>query len=95
MRRPSNYRNVNHEKDGKDGKDGPKSPYRVTLTIDGDSNEFITRAYSESSAISNAAFRLSKETGDSVGLIMWKIKEDRIECNVEEMEEGADRDNTW
>jgi hypothetical protein len=85
MRRPSNYRNVNHEKDGKDG---PKLPYRVTLTIDGDENEFITRAYSESAAISNAAYRLSRGIGDSVGLIMWKIKEGQIECDVEEMEEG-------
>jgi hypothetical protein len=89
MRRPSNYRNVNHKETG------PKSPYRVTLTIDGDENEFITRAYSSSAAISNAAYRLSREIGDSVGLIMWKIKEGQIECEVEEMEEGSDKDGTW
>jgi len=59
----------------------PKIHYTVTL----DGEEFSTWAYNPQGAISNAAFRLSKEQGVNVQLIMYKIKQGDIDCEVKEI----------
>ena len=55
-----------------------KSSYTVTL----DGTEYSTYAHNKQGAISNAAFRMAKDLDESVRLVMWKIKEGQIDCEV-------------
>ena len=58
-----------------------KIQYEVTI----EDSTFITYAYNEESALSNAAFRYADEMDEDVALIKWKIKQEKLYSNVEEV----------
>jgi hypothetical protein len=58
----------------------PKIPYIVII----EESTYHTSAYNEEAALSNAAYRYAEENDEEVGLIMWKIKQDKLYSNVEE-----------
>jgi hypothetical protein len=61
---------------------GFKSKYCVVI----EDSEYITMAYNEEGALSNAAFRYGEENDEEVALVMWKIKHDKYYSLVEEAE---------
>jgi hypothetical protein len=61
----------------------PKLPFIVYL----DEEPYHTSAYNHQGAISNAAYRYAEENDETVALIMWKIKNNQIDCFVEDREE--------
>lgn len=58
-----------------------KIRYEVTI----EDSTFITAAYNEESALSNACFRYAEEVDEDVALIKWKIKQEFLYSNVEEV----------
>ena len=58
-----------------------KFKYLVTI----EDTEYITWAYTEENARSNAAYRYADENDEEVGLVMWRIKHDELYCEVEEL----------
>jgi hypothetical protein len=55
-----------------------KVPYTVTL----DGQIFLTYAHNEAGAISNVAYRYAIQEDMDVKLVMWKIKQDELDCEV-------------
>jgi len=58
-----------------------KSPYSVCL----DGQLFTTYAYNEAGAISNVAYRYGIQEHEDVKLIMWKIKQRELICEVSKL----------
>ena len=58
-----------------------KIQYEVTI----EDSIFVTYAYNEESALSNAAYRFAEETDEDVALVKWKIRNDKLYFNVEEV----------
>jgi len=58
-----------------------KTKYEVII----EDETYTTAAYSEESALSNAAYRYAEDVDEDVALIKWKIKYDKLYSNVEEV----------
>jgi hypothetical protein len=58
-----------------------KFKYRVII----DDTPYDTWAFNEEAAVSNAAYRYALDNDEEVGLIMWKIKNDELDMEVEEL----------
>lgn len=59
----------------------PKLKYKVTI----DGQEYLTSAFNEEGAISNAAYRYAQDNDEEVRLIVWKIKNDKLDIEVDEV----------
>jgi len=59
-----------------------KFKYLVTI----EDTEYITWAYTEENARSNVAYRYADENDEDIGLVIWKIKEGDLYCEVIEIE---------
>jgi len=57
-----------------------KEKINYLVILDGE--HYSTYAFNENGAISNAAFRRSEEVDEDVKLIMWKIREGQLDCEV-------------
>jgi hypothetical protein len=60
-----------------------KLPFSVY--IEGELYE--TFAYNHQGAISNAAYRYAEDNDEDVKLVMWKIREEMLECWVDDEKE--------
>lgn len=58
-----------------------KIRYKVII----DDQEFQTSAFNEEGAISNAAYRYAEDNDEEVRLVMWKIQNDQLDFEVEEI----------
>jgi len=58
-----------------------KIQYEVTI----EDSTFVTWAYNEESALSNACFRYAEEVSEDVALIKWQVRNDKLYWNVEEV----------
>lgn len=58
-----------------------KTKFIVTI----EDEEYQTSAYTPESALSNAAFRFAEETDEDVALVKWRIRNDKLYSNVEEV----------
>lgn len=58
-----------------------KIQYEVTI----EDSTFVTAAYNEESALSNACWRYAEEVDEDVALIKWQVKNDKLYSNVEEV----------
>jgi hypothetical protein len=58
-----------------------KSPYSVCL----DGQIFTTYAHNEAGAITNVAYRYGIQEHEDVKLIMWKIKQKELSCEVSKL----------
>jgi hypothetical protein len=58
-----------------------KIQYEVTI----DDSTFVTWAFTEEQALSNAAFRFAEETDEDVALVKWKLRNEKLYSNVEEV----------
>lgn len=61
-----------------------KSKYNKYCVIIGGCN-YETSALTNKAAISKAAYKFSQDTGESVGLVQWKIREGKLYSNVEKV----------
>ena len=69
--KPTDFRNPPRE----------KTKYIVTI----EDEEYITAAYNEELALSNAAFRYASDVDEDVALIKWQVKHEKLYSNVEEV----------
>ena len=58
-----------------------KIQYEVVI----EDSTFITWAFNEESALSNAAWRYAEEVDEDVALIKWQVREGKLYSNVEEV----------
>lgn len=58
-----------------------KIQYEVTI----EDSTFVTFAFNEESALSNACFRYAEDVDEDVALIKWHVKNDKLYSNVEEV----------
>ena len=58
-----------------------KTKYRVEI----DGEVFITWAPNEELALSNAAYRFADQEDLEVRLVMWKLRNDKLDYSVEEV----------
>ena len=65
----------------------PGNPQREKIhycvTIEGE--QYETYAYSEEVALSNAAWRYAEDYDEDVALIKWKLRNDKLYFDVEEV----------
>ena len=57
-------------------------PAKILYIVTLDGKDYPTWAYNESGATSNAAFRYAEENDEDVKLVMWKINQGKISCEV-------------
>ena len=58
-----------------------KIQYEVTI----DDSSYVTWAFTEELALSNACYRYAEEVDEDVALIKWQVKHDKLYSNVEEV----------
>lgn len=58
-----------------------KIQYEVTI----DNSVYVTWAFTEEAALSNACFRHAEEVDEDVALIKWQVKNEKLYSNVEEV----------
>jgi len=58
-----------------------KTYYCVTI----EDEEYSTYAHTPEQALSNACFRYASDVDEDVALIKWKVKEEKLYSNVEEV----------
>jgi hypothetical protein len=61
---------------------GTRKKIKYSVTIEDE--VYDTWAFNEEGAIANAAFRYGFDNDEDVKLVMWKIREEQLYCNVEE-----------
>ena len=66
-----------------DPRNPPKEKTKYICTIEDE--EYETWAFTEEAALSNAAFRFAEDTDEDVALIKWKLRNDKLYWNVEEV----------
>jgi len=69
--KPTNPRNPQRE----------KTKYIVII----EDEEYTTASYTPESALSNAAYRYAEDVDEDVALIKWKLKNDKLYYDVEEV----------
>ena len=70
----------------KHAKDSTK-PTLPTFTVTIAESLHTTSAYTPHAAISKAAYRYGKDSGITVGLVQWKIKNGELKVTVEEIKD--------
>jgi hypothetical protein len=58
-----------------------KIQYEVTI----EDSIFITAAFTEEQALSNACFRYASDQDEDVALIKWQVKHEKLYSNVEKV----------
>jgi len=58
---------------------------KTQFVVSIEEEEFTTWASDEHAAMSNAAFRYAEEHDEGVALVMWKMKNDELYCEVNEV----------